>query len=242
MIEYFASTEKGSRRVKNEDRIMVNDAVVTEGLVCGSKENGFIGVVCDGVGGMGGGEVAAEMTASGFVGYEVDKASAYSLNHYIQEINESVVNAQKQILSCRNMASTVAGIMFWDNRFLAFNVGDTRIYEVKDNSLLLRTKNHTAGDEQSENHQEYQNNVLTRYIGGFGHACKPSITRGCVLGTESYFFICSDGVYKKIPEEKIISIFSDGSSLEEKGRAILNYVNQNGSTDDKSLVLIRYVG
>ena len=132
MFEYIASSKKGSGRIKNEDRVMVNDTVVSDGSISGMKENGFIAVVCDGVGGTRGGEMAAEMVASGFVGYEVEKASAYSLNHHLQRLNASVMDAQKHLLGYNSMASTAAGIMFWKNRFLLFNLGDTRIYEAKD--------------------------------------------------------------------------------------------------------------
>lgn len=240
MFEYVAGSVKGNGRDKNEDRIMVNNTVVSDGSITGMKEDAFIAVVCDGVGGTNGGEIAAEMVASGFVGYDVEKASAYSLNHHIQNINASVMNAQKQLPMYRNMASAVAGIMFWKNKFLIFNLGDTRIYEAKDNSILLKTKDHISGAKGVEESQGIQRGALTKYIGGFGHACSPSIVRGCISGDKVCYLVCSDGIYKKISEDILGDILSDGSSLEDKKRAILKLSTQNGSTDDKSLVLIRY--
>lgn len=112
MFEYIASSKKGSGRIKNEDRVMVNDTVVSDGSISGMKENGFIAVVCDGVGGTGGGEIAAEMVASGFVGYEVEKASAYSLNHHLQRLNTSVMDAQKHLPGYNSMASTATASCF----------------------------------------------------------------------------------------------------------------------------------
>ena len=240
MFEYIASSKKGSGRIKNEDRVMVNDTVVSDGSISGMKENGFIAVVCDAVGGTRGGEMAAEMVASGFVGYEVEKASAYSLNHHLQRLNASVMDAQKHLLGYNSMASTAAGIMFWKNRFLLFNLGDTRIYEAKDESILLKTKDHTMGEADMEKSQGVRRDALTRYIGGFGRVCKPSIIRGCISGDESCFLVCSDGIHKKIPEDVLRDILSDGSTLEDKKRAIMSLSTQNGSTDDKSLVLVRY--
>ena len=240
MFEYIASSVKGSERTKNEDRVMVNNTVVSDGSISGVKENGFIAVVCDGVGGMVGGEIAAEMVASGFVGYDVEKASAYSLNHHLQKLNASVMDAQKHFPGYNSMASTAAGIMFWENRFLLFNLGDTRIYEAKDESIMLKTKDHTMGEADMEKSLGVRRDALTRYIGGFGHACKPSIIRGCISGDESCFLVCSDGIHKKIPEDVLRDVLSDGSALEDKKRAIMSLSTQNGSTDDKSLVLVRY--
>lgn len=208
MFEYIASSKKGSGRIKNEDRVMVNDTVVSDGSISGMKENGFIAVVCDGVGGTRGGEMAAEMVASGFVGYEVEKASAYSLNHHLQRLNASVMDAQKHLLGYNSMASTAAGIMFWKNRFLLFNLGDTRIYEAKDESILLKTKDYTMGEADMEKSQGVRQDALTRYIGGFGRVCKPSIIRGCISGDESCFLVCSDGIHKNIPEDVLRDVLS----------------------------------
>lgn len=241
MIEYVASSVKGSSREKNEDRIMVNNTVVSEGSISGKNENEFIGVVCDGVGGTDGGDIAAQMVASGFVGFNIKKASVYSLNHCIQNINIAVMNTQKQLPRYSNMTSTVAGIMFWKNRYIIFNIGDTRIYETQKDSFCLKTKDHIVGDGLLEKTQSIRRDALTRYIGGFGHVCNPNIIRGCVTDNERCFLICSDGIYKRIPEEVLRDILTGGNSLEQKKRAILKFSTQKGSIDDKSLVLIKYV-
>ena len=236
MFEYVACSEKGSVREKNEDRVMVNNTVISDGWRAGVKENDFIAVVCDGVGGTDGGEIAAEMVASGFVGYDVEKASAYSLYHHFQSINGSVMDAQSRMPGYGKMASTVAGIMFFKNRFLLFNLGDTRIYEIKGDSILKKTQDHIFEDNMGKQH-----GALTRYIGGYGHACNPRIVKGSISDEERCFLICSDGIYKKIPDEVLREILISKDSLDEKKRAILNLSIQNGSTDDKSIVLVKYI-
>ena len=44
-----------------------------------------------------------------------------------------------------------------------------------------------------------------------------------------------------IPEDVLRDVLLEGSTLEDKKRAILNLSNQSGSLDDKSLVIIRYI-
>ncbi len=240
VYEYVASSEKGSGRDKNEDRIMINDTVISEGVVSGVKENSFIAVICDGVGGMDGGEIAAEMVSSGFIEYDIDKASAFVLNNHLKKLNASIINEQKKRPEFKHMASTVAGIIILDNRFLLFNLGDTRIYETKAGSMLLKSKDHTAKIECLEDNRCVQHECLTGYIGGYNHACNPNIIIGHISDDEGYFLVCSDGIYKRISEDALRDILLDNSSLEDKRRAILNLSFQNGSTDDKSIVLIRY--
>lgn len=244
MIEYIACSRKGSRREKNEDRVMVNNTVIYEGVITGKDQDELIAVLCDGVGGTSGGEVAAEIVASGFKNYNISTASAYSLMHHIHKLNNTVLNQQKLQIKYRNMASTVAGIVFCNNRYLLFNLGDTRIYDVKSGLLSLKTRDHISGKEDHnyfEPSPESCQDALTCYIGGSGYACNPSIIRGSISEDERYFLLCSDGIYKNITEENLKKALAENNTLEQKKRAILNLSLQNGSTDDMSLVLIKYV-
>ena len=244
MIEYVACSAKGSKREKNEDRVMVNNTVISEGNIAGKENDEFIAVVCDGVGENNGGDVAAEIVTSGFKNYNISKASAYSLNRHIRNINGCVLNERRLKADHRDMASTAAGIMICKNQYLLFSLGDTRIYEMKRNSLSLKTKDHTlgsAGGNWLTVPQDIRQDALTSHMGGCGHACNPSIMRGSISEDETCFLLCSDGIYKKVPEEKLRDALLDDSTLEQKKRAIFKLSAQNGSTDDKSLVLIRYV-
>lgn len=241
VFEYVASSEKGSRRNKNEDRIMINDTVVSEGVISGVREKSFITVICDGVGGIDGGEIAAEIVSSGFIEYDIDKASPFALNNHLKKLNALIIHEQKKRPEFKHMASTIAGIIIWDNRFLLFNLGDTRIYETKAGSVLLKSKDHTAKIKCLEDDGCVQRECLTEYLGGYNHACNPNIIKGHLSDDEGCFLVCSDGIYKKISEDVLRDILLDNSSLEDKRRAILNLSIQNGSTDDKSIVLIRYV-
>lgn len=243
MFEYIACSEKGNRGENNEDRVLVNNTVISEGVLSGKKDDEFIAVVCDGVGRTYGGEVAAGIVASGFKNYNVSAASVLSLSHHIQSINNCVRYEQKLTTKHSIMASTAAGILFWKNRYMIFNLGDTRIYEVKEDGIAQKTKDHTLAGEKARwftDSSGKANHTLTGYFGGYGHACNPSIVRGEIQESERIFLLCSDGVYKRIPEEKLKMALMKHSSLMQKKRAILDLSIQNGSSDDKSLVLIRY--
>ncbi len=228
MIDYFACSIKSKNRAKNEDRVLAVNKVISDGNSAGKADHEFIAIVCDGVGGNSGGEVAAETVVSGFKDYCIKTASASSIMQDIGRLNQDILKKQKEEPKHCNMATTASGVLIWDDRYIMFNIGDTRIYELKDDKLLQKTRDDSI------------NNALTYYIGGPGNACYPSIIQGRFADRYKIIMICSDGVYKKTTNEEMRDILASDFSLEEKAKAILSKAAQNGSTDDMSIVLLNY--
>lgn len=247
MFEYMAYTEKGSKRQCNEDRILISNTkgntILSEGLLNGETEGPFLALICDGAGGTNGGQIAAEIAAGGFIGFDIASASPLSLYSHIHSINDRIRDEQRCLNNCPLMAAAAAGIMFLENRFMLFHLGDSRIYEMQNGFLVQKTRDHTLACERggwNTSASGPARNMLTRYFGGSGHARRSDIMKGFIKEDESLFLLCSDGVHQKIPVEALERIMADPSALEEKKRAIMNLSIQNGSADDKSLVLIQY--
>ena len=129
-FEYIAYSEQGRARRKNEDRVMAGNEVISRGCRSGDSESGFLAVVCDGVGGSYGGDVAAEMVAESFIDYSTDGASPILILRHIHKINYAVVSNKNEEKKRAKMATTVAGLVACNNRFLVFNLGDTRVYKI----------------------------------------------------------------------------------------------------------------
>lgn len=243
MVEYSASSIKGRGRYENQDRIMVDNIVLYEGSLEGSGEKALSAVVCDGVGGTKGGAEAAETVALGFKNFDVQSASPFSVNKQLHYLNRVIVNNQNRDGHIYKMATTTAGLFLYENKYLMFNLGDTHIYEVKKDSICLKTVDHTVRKERADNEvvREIKNpDALTKYLGGSGRACNPTVSIGRIMEDEVYFIICSDGVYKAVDDETVFEIIKSTKTLSEKRKSILNLSIQNGSVDDKSLVVIKH--
>ena len=244
MIEYSAGSVRGRGSYENQDRIMVDDIVIYEGCLDGNAENEFSAVVCDGVGGTRGGAEAAEMVAMGFKDFDVCSASPFSVNKHLKGLNQMIVSEQKTDQNHHRMATTVAGLFLCGNRYMVFNLGDTHIYRVDDDSISLKSVDHTVkADPYRLNVSDGKVNpdALTRYLGGSGLACNPAVSIGHLSEKEIYFVICSDGIYKKVEEESIKEIVLSEKKLGDKRKAIMDLSVQNGSVDDKSIVLVKYI-
>ena len=96
LIEYIAYTCKGKKHEKNEDRIFVDNKIISEGTVSGLTEDGLVAVICDGVGGNAGGEIAAEIVANSFKDIDIPQMSVVSLNKHIQRTNREILEEQKK--------------------------------------------------------------------------------------------------------------------------------------------------
>lgn len=235
MIRYSAFSQKGATKKNNEDRVMVENRIINNNTQSGFSNNSLIAIVCDGVGSTKGGAFAAELIAKSFLNFDINTCSPLTVSRHLHKVNSSVIEQQKKNESVNDMASTVAGIIVKDGRYLSFNLGDTRIYKYHEGKLSLITKDHITTIPY--NFFNSNKTAITRYIGGTGCFCYPSLKVG-IVEMDSSILLCSDGIYKHISNTELERILKNNDSLEQKEKAILKRSLQNGSTDDMSLVLI----
>ena len=235
MFRYCAYTEKGSKRKENEDRIMADKQVLTRDRLSGETGARFMAVVCDGVGGAGGGARAAELIVRSFEDFDVETCTPRAVSRNLHEVNRRIVREKNENPDNPGMASTVAGIVMKDHWYLSFNLGDTRIYQYCDGKLSVISTDHTAASELfcSGGCPD----AITRYVGGGGYACIPSFRKGRAE-QGSIFLLCTDGIYKSVRDHQLRTILAGDDTIEEKERAILKLSLQDGSGDDRSLVLV----
>lgn len=232
MIEYIAYTKKGDRREKNEDRIFIDNKILAEGTISGKAEDGLVAVVCDGVGGNAGGEIAAEIAAGSFKDFDIPQTSVVSLNKHIQRTNREIMEEQKKHPDYKNMASTIAGIVLWKNQYIFFNLGDTRIYDISNNHIQVKSQDHILNDYGKRNY-------ITHYLGGDGHYCQPYMLKGSFKENVKSYLICSDGFYKSLYDDKKIKSQQFSKFLLQDKRIILNNMVQNNPFDDFSFIYIQ---
>lgn len=231
VINYRAYSGKGTRKNTNEDRVMIDNMVLRTAHYSGKSNNRFMAVLCDGVGSTSDGAMAAEKIAKSFVNFEIDSCSPLVLSRHLHKVNREIVEEQSKNLYFSTMASTVAGLVMMLDRYLLFNLGDTRVYKFHDGKLHLISRDHTESGVD---------NCITSYVGGSGYACFPYFRKGMVENG-CMFLMCSDGIYKSIKDDYLKGILGSTIAIEDKERAILKLALQNDSTDDRSLVLVECV-
>lgn len=118
----------------NEDALLIGENVLTEGSFCQDIHEPFIAAVSDGVSGELGGELASKMSL------ELIRDMHYSgiirLDIRLHEIHRQLAEYSRQNPENHNMQATLCGIAVDETGgILSFNVGDSRLYRVRQGRL-----------------------------------------------------------------------------------------------------------
>lgn len=243
LIKCSAFTQKGRNRDKNEDRVLIETVLLDKTQHCRFKDNVCIVAICDGVGKNKGGDAIAEQVLNYLSDSSDSIRSTFELTKRLNEINNKIRDSKAYK---KESATTLAGIVINDEKYMAFNIGDTRIYRYRNSNLELLSKDHTlaqakldiVGDNEKDYIKQTDYNILTDYIGN--STISPNIVVGSVKDND-LFIICSDGIYKHIEENmgSIQQLLNNNTSIHNIIEMIANYIIKNKCRDDASILLLQ---
>ncbi len=245
MAEYFIGiTDKGKRREKNEDTFIVQEV---------SNKQFLIACVIDGVGGYNGGEVAAEIARSVILEH-VQNLSG----DIIETLQLAVVAANERIQQQRNanegnanMACVLTCVIadIKNNKLYYSHVGDTRLYLLRDATLVKISKDHSAvgfleesgrlSEEEAMRHP--RRNEINKAL---GFEAEIAETVDYIETGESPFLpgdiilLCSDGLSDMISSGTISSILNMNRTLAERAKELVDAANEAGGNDNITAVLV----
>jgi len=217
---------------------------------CGVKfsNNGVLAVVCDGVGGNNGGEVASRLACEVlFNSFSTIYGNNYSaqLEEAILLANSAIQKKAKENYTLMGMASTIVAAYIKNSSVFWGHVGDSRIYSLINNNLTQITTDHSLvqemvdkgylTSEEAENHPK--KNIITRALGTHDTV---KVDKGEFKINEEdkvLIFLCSDGVTNVVDNEqlsKILSTYNSNTIVKE----LYHTIRQNGAPDNFTFALI----
>ncbi|MBR2556996.1 MAG: protein phosphatase 2C domain-containing protein [Methanobrevibacter sp.] len=216
----------------NQDRILVDEMLLSGGKVHGKTKNPLCVIICDGAGGETRGEWGSEMTASSFLEINPIGKGPLSLYQHLSIINEKLLKISKELFPVNDhIVATIAGIMVCGNQILLFNTGDTRIYSIVNGELTQLSVDHSEMDDH--NHR-----LLTKSIGGGAETWIPSIKFGAIMNNQGLLLVCSDGLYEIIENNHL---FENEVSIEfEDIVRKLSEIQDQGTADDASFCILKF--
>ena len=246
-LEIVARTDPGLLRTVNEDSI----ATVEElGLL----------VLSDGMGGYQSGDVAANLTTQVMVegltrelqklGKHGDPAAV--IEHIVKTANKAIyLEGQRRAQSAPDgqpqlMGSTLALLLFRDNRVILAHVGDSRIYRLRDARLELLTHDHSLLQEQIDL------GILSADAATTSHN-RHLVTRGLGLMPDvdvaldetdtlpgDIYLLCSDGLNDMVDNDDIELVLATlQANLPLAARQLVMIANDNGGEDNISVILAK---
>lgn len=223
-----AISHRGLRRSENQDRIVVDDAVLGSD-VCGATELDVgpptLLAVVDGMGGHPAGGVAAaaaaDVLASGFRRLR----TCEDVGRLVSQANDELYALMGRVPGLSGMGAAVAGVFAAPGGLAIFNVGDVRVY-LHSGGYLMQA---SIDDRRS-------GGALTQSLGGL-HAHSPVQVH---LSSEPYdrgtVLVASDGLFAQAPHERLAEAMADPPAA-AAGR-LLDEALAAGGHDNISLVLL----
>ena len=248
-LEIVLRTDPGLIRECNEDAVFANPNL---GCV----------ILADGMGGYNAGEVASGM-ATTRVAAEVEEALAARpaqrvdapdgkafahrcLREAIADANATIFQAAQAHAPYAGMGTTLVAGLFFDDRVVVANVGDSRLYRWREGELELLTHDHSLLQEQvdsgllsaEEARFSLHKNLVTRAL-GVDPEVESEIGEFPVQPGDIYL-LCSDGLNDMVGDEDIaLAIEAFAANLELAASQLVQMANDNGGRDNVSVILVR---
>jgi protein phosphatase len=199
--------------------------------------------VFDGMGGEEYGEkasfAAAETAkAKADIGRRYAIGSRAFLTQLSHEMNRAVCERQKELYVTR-MGTTAAMLLFVPDEVYACNLGDSRIYRLRDNELSQVS----VDDVERVPEGVHRKAGLTQFLGipEDELALEPHIVK-CELKRGDVYLICSDGVTDMIPNLELCMILREHISVKQTVEHLIRRALQNGGHDNTTAIVIRIDG
>lgn len=244
-MRIYGKSVRGKREY-NQDRIYYR-----------GENNCFIMAVADGVGGSSGGGIASRIAADVceqlFGEFSADP-SARTLKDTIINISEVTTSRIRERAEKEprylSMATTLTLAIGRGESFAVGNIGDSRTYFISEGKAEQITEDHSYIREIEKKHNRPVSDLLSRRM---SHVITKAVsrtesqidlfpaTRGSfTLGRGDILLLCSDGM---IPdklqgiEDLISSELEKAASLEEAPGRLIRWAEENGSSDNISIVI-----
>ena len=248
-VEVAGKTDVGCVRTNNEDNF-------------GFDSRHGIFVVCDGMGGQAAGEVASKMGVDILLDYfrqqppDVAKQSlngqngssgAQSLANAIQLANKTIFQAGQQQNGRNGMGSTIVAALVRGSSLAIANVGDSRIYLIRQGTIQQLTQDHSLVMEQvrrgyitlEQAQQSEMQNIILRALGS--EEVVEADIEDLVTLPGDILIMASDGLTRYVPDEDILKIVLGRHGLQQACGELIKRARECGGDDNITCLLVKIV-
>lgn len=224
-------------------------------------EQGALLVLCDGMGGIQGGETAS--TECVRIMLEIADTVQYCDEGIIPAVlQRQALKADKYISSLQDMegnrlqcGTTLLCVVARKNRMYFVSAGDSHIYLMDNNAIQLITEEHNylanLMEKVKNSEMDYEEALchpkraaLTSYIGiGSNNIQLHLIEAPILLKEENSILLCSDGLYNAIAEDNMLRIIAgNDNSVDTIANTLIQTVEEQNrpNQDNATLILYKY--
>ena len=243
---------RGAVRPENQDNFYLNgiwrDGSDSGKVSAAARILDGLFAVCDGMGGESCGDEASLLAASALDGMTPE---AFSLEGpgRLQEVNLELCRRMR--LRRVRIGTTFAGLWIAGGRAGILNIGDSRIYLLRNRMLKRLSRDHTQTQRlldmgmitpgQASSHPG--RHKLTQHLGIFPEemVIEPYAPPPFALEKGDLFLLCSDGLTDMLTEEEITSLLSQRNRTGEKADRLYQAAMDGGGRDNITVMLIQNI-
>lgn len=241
MVQIGFKTDRGKMRGINEDALFVMP-----------KQNVYI--VADGVGGHNAGELASRTAVMEIADFVEHNPITKSINEddirnyfydCMSKANAAVVQLSRAGQAYKGMATTAVILYISGSKAYIINVGDSRAYLIREDTILQITEDHTIVNQllkqgsitKQEASVHPMNNMITRALGG-EEKVKPDFYQVDLIKND-ILLLCTDGLYSEVTEGCILKILKDSLSMHEACNKLIFRANDHEGKDNITTVCVK---
>lgn len=232
-----AASDVGKVRRNNQDQFLVEEPLFA---------------VADGMGGAAGGEEASLTAVTALKAtFEADP-TAEGLADGVRDANRAVWEKAMQRPELRGMGTTMTAVALVegddDDELLAVaNVGDSRVYLLRDGRLDQITEDHSVPEElvragritPEEAVSHPQRNMLTRVLGN-----EPEVEVDCfaiIPYNGDRLVLASDGLFNEVDHDGITAVARRLADPEKAAAELVRMAREGGGNDNITVVVVDVV-
>lgn len=211
-----------------------------------------------------GGEISLAVVADGMGGHSAgDVASVIAVNTVVSELKKGGTGSTASLVAAamtaanlavydmaisdpalRGMGTTMVLALLFNTRYVAANVGDSRLYQISGESIEQVTKDHSYVAElvaqgyitRQEAAHHPRRNLITRALGTREAERADIFEREWARGDK--LVLCSDGLYSELSEEDILHTVLSTDDIQSACDDLVDCALYSGSRDNVSIVIV----
>lgn len=235
-LEVAAVSDVGCKRTNNEDNF-------------GYDPESGIYVVCDGMGGTSGGEVASAAAVEQVIQSFVSSNGAGSVEERvygaIMDANHRVFSLARSDPQLHGMGTTLVAACVDERRIVIANVGDSRAYFLRggtchqitfDHSFLAEQVRNGAMTEEAAKASPLQS-LITRAV-GTAEAVSPDLF-DAELEPGDMVLLTTDGLTRYADAPEIAELVRAGEDLQAACQRLIDVAKAAGAVDNVTCLLLR---
>lgn len=215
--------------------------------------NGLVAVVCDGMGGHVGGQIASHTAVEAIRQYMMQERSNTPSELIVEAINAAntaILNRAIQQPELTGMGSTCVMLVVRGGKVYIGSVGDSRVYLIRNHRIRQLTVDQSyvqmlvdAGSitpEQAERHP--RKNEITNALGLKGMQPATVLPEAFIPDAGDCFLLCSDGLTGMVSDSDICKVVSRQGerTQQERVEELIMRAKRNGGMDNITCQIVEF--